>query len=80
MLPTALGAELSATSLTLIAAAAWLLWGAWRVVFNLYFHPLAAFPGPVAARATRWWRVYVELVKQDSMYARCGELHKIYGG
>ncbi|KAI9783670.1 MAG: hypothetical protein M1839_003518 [Geoglossum umbratile] len=79
MHPVVLGAELSAINITLIVVAAYLVWGTWRCVFNLYFHPLAAFPGPFAARATTWWRTYVELVQQESMCVRCKALHKKYG-
>lgn len=30
----------------------------WRAVYNVYFHPLASFPGPLLARASLIWRIY----------------------
>lgn len=42
---------LCATSITV-------LYSVWSVVYNLYFHPLAGFPGPLLGRASLLWRIY----------------------
>jgi cytochrome P450 len=31
-----------------------LLYSAWKITYNLLFHPLRRFPGPLLMRATRW--------------------------
>ncbi|SLM39398.1 cytochrome p450 monooxygenase [Lasallia pustulata] len=50
-----------------------------KIIYNLYFHPLAAFPGPRVAGATRFWRAYVECVLNRSFVHVLEELHKTYG-
>ena len=57
----------------------YLTFGAFRLVYRVFFHPLRAFPGPVAAKATTWWKKYIEVVKQESMTDVLFELHKEYG-
>nr|AAS88583.1 PAH-inducible cytochrome P450 monooxygenase PC-PAH 5 [Phanerodontia chrysosporium] len=50
-----------------------------NIIYNLYFHPLAKFPGPRAAAASRWWKAYVEVYKGESIVDRLFELHAEYG-
>ena len=50
-----------------------------QAVYNVFFHPLKDFPGPVAAKATIWWRIYIDMVKKESMVDVLTRLHKIYG-
>lgn len=50
-----------------------------RVVCNIFFHPLRKFPGPNWAKATEWWKTYIEVVKQESMTDVLVRLHKQYG-
>jgi hypothetical protein len=58
---------------------AWIGLGVARVLYNVFFHPLRAFPGPFAAKATEWWKTYIEVVKQESMTDVLVRLHKQYG-
>jgi len=45
------------------------------MVYNLYFHPLAKFPGPALAAMTDWWLVYMIVYVPDFG----SELHKKHG-
>ncbi|KAH9979110.1 cytochrome P450 [Lactifluus volemus] len=47
-------------------AVLWLIW----VIYNVFFHPLAHFPGPRGAACTRWWLAYMQLVG-ESVYLTC---------
>ena len=49
------------------------------VVYRLYFHPLARFPGPKYAAISRWHEFYYEVVKQGQYTFKIQELHKQYG-
>ncbi|KAK5988013.1 Cytochrome P450 monooxygenase hepH [Cladobotryum mycophilum] len=51
------------------------------IVYRLFFHPLAKFPGPRLAAATRWYEAYYELFhKGGSQFApKIRELHSQYG-
>lgn len=56
-----------------------LAWVVGETVYNVYFHPLSRFPGPKMAAATVWWKIHLELVKQESLALRLWELHAQYG-
>lgn len=58
---------------------AWLVSGVLRLFYNVFFHPLRAYPGPLAAKATTWWKTYIEVVKQESMTDVLFDLHKQFG-
>jgi len=63
----------------LILASTSLVYGLLRVIYNLFFHPLAHFPGPRGAACTRWWLAYMELVRGVSLATLRKELHQKYG-
>lgn len=48
-------------------------------VYNVYFHPSAAFPGPPIARTTIYWKAYVECILKRSFCDVLNELHAHYG-
>lgn len=48
-----------------------------KIIYNLYFHPLRDFPGPVLARATPLWTVYWELM--GVLHSKTKEAHDRYG-
>jgi hypothetical protein len=64
---------------TSVLVAGWLIVGAGRLIFNVFFHPLREYPGPLAARASLWWKIYIEVIKQESMTDALFRLHKQYG-
>ncbi|ELR05414.1 hypothetical protein VC83_03574 [Pseudogymnoascus destructans] len=48
-----------------------------RVIYNIYFHPLASYPGPKSHASTRLLYVYYHLTGQ--LPYRCHQLHTTYG-
>ncbi|KAF2030401.1 cytochrome P450 monooxygenase-like protein [Setomelanomma holmii] len=51
----------------------------YAVIYNIYFHPLAKFPGPPVAKITTYWKAYVECIQQRSFCHVLVELHELYG-
>lgn len=45
----------------LLAVKAVALWAVAKLVYNVYFHPLRRYPGPLLARATRLYHVYYDV-------------------
>ncbi|EME87123.1 uncharacterized protein MYCFIDRAFT_30470 [Pseudocercospora fijiensis CIRAD86] len=54
------------------------IWTGTRVIYNIYFHPLRSFPGPVLARATRLYSVYIRAAGLSDWKAL--QWHNQYGG
>jgi hypothetical protein len=52
---------------------------AFNAIYNVYFHPLAKFPGPPIARVTIYWKAYVECIAARSFCHVLVELHERYG-
>ncbi|KAH9177310.1 putative P450 monooxygenase [Lactarius sanguifluus] len=63
----------------LVALAAILSLFVWRIVYNLYFHPLSHFPGPKLAACSGLWLAYRELIKGESLSDLRAQLHRQYG-
>ena len=49
-----------------------------RLVYRLYFHPLAKFPGPKLAAATSLHNAYYDIM-QPGLVKMLPELHRNYG-
>ncbi|KAI9673958.1 MAG: hypothetical protein M1817_002164 [Caeruleum heppii] len=62
-----------------VASCLWLLCKAGEIIYNVYFHPLARFPGPRLAAATGWWKAYVECSNGHGIADRIELLHARYG-
>lgn len=71
------------TSTTLLIltglSAAWILYIAWSVIYNLYFHPLAKFPGPKITAATKAYEFYWDVIKQGQFFNEIQRMHEKYG-
>jgi hypothetical protein len=61
------------------ALATIIAYAVYTVVYNVYFHPLAKFPGPPMARITIYWKAYVECIANRSFCHELIELHARYG-
>ena len=49
------------------------------VIYRLYFHPLAKFPGPRLAAATLWYEFYYDCILFGQYTFRIKEMHDQYG-
>ncbi|XXG98776.1 hypothetical protein Hte_005106 [Hypoxylon texense] len=49
------------------------------VFYRLFLHPLANFPGPKLAAATRGFEAYYDVVRKGQYTFKIAELHKKYG-
>jgi len=71
----------TSTTLLILAglSAAWVLYFAWSVIYNLYFHPLAKFPGPKITAATKAYEFYWDVIKQGQFFNEIQRMHEKYG-
>ena len=67
------------TSLLAIVAILLVLWAIGTVVYRLFFHPLASFPGPKLAIATYCYEWYYDLILGGQYTFKLKELHERYG-
>lgn len=47
--------------------------------YRLFLHPLARFPGPKLAAASRWYEAYYDVVQNGQYAFQIKEMHKKYG-
>ncbi|KAL6246705.1 hypothetical protein RBB50_006012 [Rhinocladiella similis] len=59
-----------------LAVSAWVVLHA---TYNVYFHPLAAFPGPRLAAATSLYKAYIDVVAKTGFVQALEKLHAQYG-
>ena len=71
--------ELKWLNLPVAAGLGIVLYACGLFLYRLYFCPIAAFPGPLLARATFWYEFYHNWVKNGQYYRRIEEMHRKYG-
>jgi hypothetical protein len=73
--------QLTALSIQVLFAivAIGLAWAFSTAFYNVYFHPLAHFPGPRLAAASKFWLAYQEFIRGVSLSDVRDELHATYG-
>lgn len=49
------------------------------MIYRLYFHPLAKFPGPRLAAATQWYEFYYDCIQFGQYTFQIARLHEKYG-
>lgn len=49
------------------------------IIFRLYLHPLARFPGPVLAALTGYYVTYFDIFKDGQLIPQLQKLHERYG-
>lgn len=62
-----------------VLSLSWLVYLFGLVVYRLYFHPLAKFPGPKYAAISRWHEYYHEVVRKGQFTFVVQDYHKKYG-
>ena len=70
---------LSDQSYTSLASISLLLYISSIIVYRLYLHPLAAFPGPRLAAITQWYEFYWNVIQPGQFTFHIQDLHKVYG-
>jgi len=48
-------------------------------IYNVFWHPLAKFPGPWWAAASTWPEIYMDLVQGGRYFAQVEAMHARYG-
>ncbi|KAF2162127.1 hypothetical protein M409DRAFT_69340 [Zasmidium cellare ATCC 36951] len=49
------------------------------IIYRLYLHPLAKFPGPKLAALTKWYEAYYEIILNGKYSFHIEDLHRKYG-
>jgi hypothetical protein len=71
--------ELGKLSLAAASAAIFVAYWAYKIIYNLYFHRLAQFPGPWWAAASYLPELYYDIVQGGQYYKKVIEMHEKYG-
>ncbi len=72
-------AQRSPRRVLLILLCLWIIVHAVKVIYRLYLHPLAKFPGPKLAAGTFLYEGYYDVIKRGKYVHRIEEMHRQYG-
>lgn len=62
-----------------LVAAGYVCYTIYHLLYNLFWHPLASFPGPTIAATTPLYKAYIDLVAKSSFVHTLEKLHAQYG-
>lgn len=62
-----------------VAAVATIFYATLILLYRLFLHPLAHFPGPKLAAITQWYEGYYDCIKGGRYTFKIAEMHKKYG-
>lgn len=57
----------------------WIVYQLLRAIYNITLHPLADFPGPIAAGASYWYEGYFDLILWGRYTTEIVRMHDKYG-
>jgi hypothetical protein len=63
----------------IISGLAWVAYVLGLVIYRLYFHPLAGFPGPKYGAISKWHEYYFDVHLQGKFIFHIKTLHEKYG-
>jgi hypothetical protein len=72
-------AQISLTTIAASAGAAFVIYYVGLIIYRLYFHPLAKFPGSKLAAASLWYEFYYDVVLRGKFIWKLQEMHERYG-
>lgn len=49
------------------------------IIYRLYFHPLAKFPGSKLAASSLWYEFYYNVILRGKFIWKLEEMHELYG-
>ena len=77
--PSLDASSVSPLHVSLVVIAAFVAWSFSLAFYNVYLHPLAHFPGPRLAAASKYWLFYQEFIRGNSLSDIRDDLHTQYG-
>jgi hypothetical protein len=66
-------------SVPILLGSSFLLYALGLLVYRLYLHPLAKFPGPKIAAVTSFYEGWFEIVRNGQYSVEISRLHDLYG-
>ena len=78
-LESVLDAEMSWSDVFLVSAVVGITYVVFQVFYQLYFSPLAGFPGPKLAAVSRAYELYHDLILGGQYTFKIRDLHAKYG-